>query len=290
MAKLVIKTPEGEENAHELKDDVTSIGRSSTNIIQIKDEQASREHCRIIKDGDSFRVEDLKSRNGILVNGVKVEQQTLKVGDVLKVGEHRFVFDQEVEVSAEELGATVSVSTLSEDELKSKQAPAAAPDAPPKYVLLVTGGPDKGAQVLVGEAKITIGRHSANTLPLQDEASSNYHAEVEKETIGFVITDLGSTNGTKVNGEKIVKSPLAHGAEITIGQTTIIFKDVNRQVDEDQVFGTVVLDTEQLEKELSEAGTGGPSFVGPVAAALVALAVLAGLGYGVYRGVRALFA
>ena len=291
MAKLIIKLPDGHEFTHELKDDVTTIGRSSTNIIQISDEQASREHCRIMKEGGNFRIEDLKSRNGVYVNEAKVELQTLKVGDVIRVGEHKFVFDQEVKVTAEELGATVPVNTLTEKDLRPEPAPAAAkaPEGPPRYVLLVTGGLDKGKSVNVEEKKVTIGRHASNAMPLQDEASSNYHAEISKEAIGYVLTDLGSTNGTKVNGEKIVKSPLAHGTEITIGQTTMVFKDVTRQVDEDHVFGTVVLDTEQLEKELAQAGAGGPSRVGAIAAVVVMVAVLGGLGYGVYRGVQALF-
>ncbi|MBN1809658.1 MAG: FHA domain-containing protein [Planctomycetes bacterium] len=292
MARLIIKMPDGEEFVHELRDDMTTVGRASTNIIQVKDEQASREHCRIVREGAEYRVEDLKSRNGILLNDRKVESQTLRVGDVIRIGEHRIVYDAEVAVSADELGTTVAVDSLTEEDLKSDTGTKETDKvSEPKYVLYITGGPDKGKQVEVGDGKVTLGRHSSNTLQLQDEAASNYHAEVSKEAIGFVMTDLGSTNGTKINGEKIVKSPLAHGTEITIGQTTIVFKDVNRQVDEEQVFGTVVLDTEQLEKELSGGvGGGGPSVLGPIAAIAAAVVVLLALSYGVYKGVGALLA
>lgn len=294
MAKLIIKKPDSEDHIHELKDDVTTFGRASTNIIQVKDEKASREHCRIVKSGDSFRLEDLGSRNGVTVNGLKVESQTLKVGDVVAIGDWKMIFDEEVSVGAEELFATVGVETIKEEEIKKPledtQEPPEKAKLEEKLVLLVTSGPDKGKQVEAGKDKITIGRHSSNTLPLSDESSSNYHAEIVKEAIGYVVVDLGSTNGTLVNGEKTVKSPIAHGTEIKIGQNTIVFKDVNRQVDEEAVFGTVVLDTEQLEKELASAEKGaGLATIGRLAAGVILLGAFAAIAYLIYAGIGRLF-
>lgn len=297
MAKLIIKPPDGDERIHELTDDVTSIGRASTNIIQLKDEKASREHCRIVREGDGYRLEDLGSRNGVTVNGLKVASQTLKVGDVVAVGDWRIIFDQEVSVGAEELFSTVGVEPLAEQAALSKTQPTSAA-AGEKYVLVVTAGAEKGKQIDVGDhlsavpgaaqaGKVTIGRHPSSTLQLSDEAASNHHAEIVKEAIGYVITDLGSTNGTFVNGEKTVKSPLAHGVEIRIGQTIMLFKDLNRQVDEDAVFGTVVLDTAQFEKELAQAEAGaGVAAIGRIAAILVLVGAVAGVAYAIYAGVR----
>ena len=55
---------------------------------------------------------------------------------------------------------------------------------------------------------------------------SGNHAQITFENDKFVLTDLGSTNGTKVNGLRLtanVPCPLSEGDEVTIGQTTFIF-------------------------------------------------------------------
>ena len=100
MAKLIISDGKGGERVHEITDDVTTFGRSSINIIQVKDEQSSRQHCRIEKAGDGYRLVDLGSRNGTDVNGVKVSGQTLKLGDTITIGDYKIVFDEKVEVTA----------------------------------------------------------------------------------------------------------------------------------------------------------------------------------------------
>lgn len=305
MAKLIIRDGKGGELVHEIKDDVTTFGRSSANIIPMKDEKASRQHFRIEKAGDSYRLIDLGSRNGTEVNGVRVSSQTLKPGDVIVVGEYKVTFDAPMQVSGDELGATVACEPLSDKDLGVHgSAPAAAPapakpaaaaasapaaaksgdPAAPRFTLEVVEGPSKGKNAELGLEPVTIGRHASNKLAIEDEAASNYHAEVTKEAIGYVISDLGSTNGTKVNGEKIVKSPLAHNARIRIGSTEIVFRNLGAPTEEDAVFGTVVLDSDKLDKELAAAKSGG----GLAAAVkfVAVLAVLGGLGTGGYFGVK----
>jgi hypothetical protein len=154
----------------------------------------------------------------------------------------------------------------------------------PQFVLEVTEGSGAGSKIELGVDPVTIGRNQSNKLMVTDEAASNYHAEVTKEAIGYVVSDLGSTNGTKVNGEKIVKSPLAHGARIQIGSTVIVFKNLGAPTEEDAVFGTVVLDSDKLDRELAAAKSGGGA--GRVVAALVLIGLI-GLGaYGVARLIK----
>mgnify|MGYP001152958604 CR=1 FL=1 len=281
MAKLIIKDGKGDERTHEIADDVTTIGRSSANIIQIKDEKSSRQHCRIEKAGEGFRLVDLGSRNGTSVNGIKVSGQTLKPGDVVEIGACRITFDQKMQVSADELGATVPVSDDTVQQVAASVGSSGGP-AVPQFVLEITEGGGTGKRVELGVDPVTIGRNASNTLQISDESASNYHAEVSKEAIGYVVSDLGSTNGTKVNGEKIVKSPLAHGARVQIGSTVITFKNLGAPTEEDAVFGTVVLDSDKLDRELAAARSGGGGvarfFAGVFVIALVALG-----GYGVAK-------
>ena len=93
MAKLSIRGPLSATRSHELTDDVTTVGRATTNTIQIESPGTSREHCKIEKAGEIHRVVDCGSRNGTKVNGNKVESHDLMPGDVITVGKHTLTFD-----------------------------------------------------------------------------------------------------------------------------------------------------------------------------------------------------
>jgi pSer/pThr/pTyr-binding forkhead associated (FHA) protein len=70
----------------------------------------------------------------------------------------------------------------------------------------------------------TIGRDAKNDVAIQDRQSSREHCRVEKnEDGGFVLVDLGSANGVKVNGEKVTNRVLKPGDEIMIGETRMTF-------------------------------------------------------------------
>jgi len=73
----------------------------------------------------------------------------------------------------------------------------------------------------------TIGKAVENDVPLADDAmASHLHAVLERFAAGWCVTDLGSSNGTWVNGERIWASRrLRHGDEIRVGQTLLIFRD-----------------------------------------------------------------
>ena len=82
--------------------------------------------------------------------------------------------------------------------------------------LELTGGPLDGRQ---GRAR--------TTSPLADDpTASHLHAVLERFAAGWCVTDLGSSNGTWVNGERIWASRrLRHGDEIRVGQTRLVFRD-----------------------------------------------------------------
>lgn len=64
-----------------------SIGRDSSNQLWVADPALSRRHCLLIAEGDRFSIRDLGSLNGTLVNGVPVEQQQLRQGDQISIGD-----------------------------------------------------------------------------------------------------------------------------------------------------------------------------------------------------------
>jgi pSer/pThr/pTyr-binding forkhead associated (FHA) protein len=73
----------------------------------------------------------------------------------------------------------------------------------------------------------TIGKAAANDIAVDDDTTaSRLHAVLEHFPAGWCVTDLGSSNGTWVNGERIWSSRrLRHGDEIRIGQTRLVFRD-----------------------------------------------------------------
>jgi hypothetical protein len=83
--------------------------------------------------------------------------------------------------------------------------------------------PDGRAFALV-KTSITIGRLSECDVVLDDAGASRQHARIRRADAGYVITDLGSTNGTLVNGRQAPEQALGDGDTITIGETDIEFR------------------------------------------------------------------
>ncbi len=72
------------------------IGRDADlAMVAVVDSQISRVHCRLLKDGDDWVVEDLSSRNGTFINGTRITKANLRVGDRLRVGGCQFQLDDE---------------------------------------------------------------------------------------------------------------------------------------------------------------------------------------------------
>jgi signal transduction histidine kinase/pSer/pThr/pTyr-binding forkhead associated (FHA) protein len=82
---LVIKGPE-EGQVYQLEAEEVIIGRDTTCELCFEDRTLSRQHARIIINGENITVEDLGSVNGLLVNGVRLKSSDLKVDDRLTLG------------------------------------------------------------------------------------------------------------------------------------------------------------------------------------------------------------
>jgi adenylate cyclase len=93
------------------------------------------------------------------------------------------------------------------------------------------------------EKKIfTIGRKDDNDLILSDTSASRQHAEIKKTKEGYFLTDLGSYNGTKVNGKLTQSVLLKHEDKITIGLTSLILRFEKKDVASQE--GSLVLTTD----------------------------------------------
>ncbi len=110
--------------------------------------------------------------------------------------------------------------------------------------LVVVKGPDRGESVVVGKGALTIGSGSGCAIRLTDPTVSRKHLTVSSTEGGVVARDLGSTNGSYVQGSRFQELILAFGAEIQVGQTVMKFVPEEEAVEvapaEDESFGALL--------------------------------------------------
>ena len=97
----------------------------------------------------------------------------------------------------------------------------------------------------ISKDKVRIGRSNDNDLILADNTVSRYHTEIQKRKNDYILADLGSYNGTRLNGKSIQKVFLKHGDKIQIGSSKLTFLINGNSLDqaEDSVVLTVERDS-----------------------------------------------
>jgi pSer/pThr/pTyr-binding forkhead associated (FHA) protein len=92
-----------------------------------------------------------------------------------------------------------------------------------KVTLQVIDGVDRGRIFRELATPVTIGREEGNSVRLNDERVSRFHAKVQQDQGDLILTDLESTNGTRVNGNLISIHRLRHGDCVTLGRSVLQF-------------------------------------------------------------------
>jgi dipeptidyl aminopeptidase/acylaminoacyl peptidase len=110
---------------------------------------------------------------------------------------------------------TVSLSAMSPEAIAAGETFAAK--------LSFETGPFAGRVVALPSEMVTVGRAPDNDVVVSDPATSGRHGRIEVRAGAFWISDLGSTNGTLVNGEPVIEKQLSDGDLIAIGQNTMRF-------------------------------------------------------------------
>src|SRR5918994_6391496 len=92
-----------------------------------------------------------------------------------------------------------------------------------QITLQVLDGADRGRVFGELATPVTVGREEGNTIQLNDERVSRFHLKIQEDQEKVVLTDLESTNGTKVNGEDIQLRILRYGDMIAVGRSVLLF-------------------------------------------------------------------
>ena len=89
--------------------------------------------------------------------------------------------------------------------------------------LRVLDGADRGKEYRDLPTPVTIGREEGNTVQLNDERISRFHIKIQEDQGQLVLTDLESTNGTRVNGEDVQLRLLRYGDVIAVGRSVLLY-------------------------------------------------------------------
>jgi pSer/pThr/pTyr-binding forkhead associated (FHA) protein len=202
------------------------IGRDAGCDIVIPANEVSRRHAEIRGSLAGYTLLD-RSTNGVLVNGRRVwAEVALSRGDMIRIGREEYRF------YAEPVSARAELSPPAPRAAEAPRGkPSRASDIAPRAARglaaleIINEGPAKGTRLEIFAPVANIGRGAHNDVVIQDESVSEFHAKMQRRDDSWFISDMGSTNGTYVNGERLVdEARIGHGAELRFGGVKTMFR------------------------------------------------------------------
>ena len=100
-----------------------------------------------------------------------------------------------------------------------------------KFSLRVMEGPDAGRELVLARESVTVGSSEHNDLPLADTAVSRHHLRIEVGRQGYIVTDLGSTNGTKVGAWGLGQITVNSAVDLRLGNTVLRISPAAEEVE-----------------------------------------------------------
>ncbi len=219
--KLEIRSGKDSGKTVEPSGDRFVIGREEGADLVLPDDEVSREHAfiKMLPDGRA-EIRDMGSRNGTYVNGERISgAKVLEGGEELKLGT--------TVISASRPGAGAETrlagAGAGETRLGGGRGETRMAAQPAGLALEISKGAGAGRKVEPSGDRFVIGREEGADLVLDDEEVSREHAFIKMLPDGRAeIRDMGSRNGTYVNGERISGAKVLEGGEeLKLGNTVI---------------------------------------------------------------------
>lgn len=217
-----------------VKDDII-IGRSQGDIT-LRDNKVSNPHAKILIQKNSLEIEDLKSTNGTLVNGQKIEKVTIKIGDVITLGKTKLAIHSVLQVPKlkeeikkdswqDEVDRALALALKLGESLAIPKKTQFGYFHPP-VVLEFIEGIQAGQEMAFGFGPRLVGGHCSDSLLYDADAPP----------IAFELGCLRDGGceirvrheGVLINGNKIQKHRLTPGDQIAVGSTLIRFKTAEK--------------------------------------------------------------
>ncbi len=203
------------------------LGRDAACDIVIESTDVSRRHAVITHSPAGYILEDTSS-NGVLVNSERAgERHPLSRGDIVKIGpaEFRFYADAAQKMDSPPPGAAHRLYDTAHGIPSMVPVFPSRPTAPPPLAtVLVRSGGLRGQRLPIRTPVVNVGRAEYNDLVFAEESVSASHAKLQQREELWVLTDLDSTNGTFVDGERVRgEVPLMPGSTVRFGDVLVMF-------------------------------------------------------------------
>lgn len=226
-----------------------TIGRDAASNVVVTGSEVSRHHAEIRSDAEGYVLADL-SANGTFVNGERIgKTHSLARADVIRIGNDEFRFYADAGIQpppapeppqnepAQPDGAVHRLSDTLHG-LPVNSAPA-EPAAAPLASFLFRSGEMKGRRLPIKVPVVNIGRGDYNDVVIADPSVSTMHAKLQRREAVWILTDLGSTNGTYVEGERLTgEMPLSPGTTLKFGDVSALFEPHDESVPASKPGGT----------------------------------------------------
>jgi pSer/pThr/pTyr-binding forkhead associated (FHA) protein len=238
-----------------------TLGRDASADVVVAGNDVSRQHAEIRLDPEGYILVDT-SVNGTYVNGERMgKTRRLSRADVIRVGndEFRFYADSpppspksapkmravEIPPDVPPAGASQRLSDTMHGapvtDVPRHDTPP-SPGAAPLASLLFRSGEMKGKRLPIKVPVVNIGRGDYNDVVIADPSVSTMHAKLQRREAVWILADLGSTNGTFVEGEPLKgELPLGPGTTIRFGDVIALFEPLDDKVPAGRGAGTRVM-------------------------------------------------
>jgi pSer/pThr/pTyr-binding forkhead associated (FHA) protein len=218
-AKLLVKLHGQGSRSIDLTADSFSIGRKPDNDLPIDDHTVSSRHAKIVRVQSVYFLEDLKSTNGTAVNGKPVERAQLHDADVITIGQHRIIFQDNTPSAATSVPAS---SDLDQTLAISGKHLAAAPSITAK-VVITSGKTDRLEYHLTKRANL-IGSQEGAAIHLTGWFAPKAVALISSRGSGFTISPSEGSKRLLVNGRDVsAPQTLKDGDGIEVAGVSMTF-------------------------------------------------------------------
>jgi hypothetical protein len=210
-----------------------SASRITSTLIQVAEERAERDPSNLYWVAPNLFTVSLhetalsrfRSRPGFPMQLERRVMEYIRQREMILLGTLTVFFhsDSNLPVRAVHIQAEFASDSHTTSTLPGLSTGAAPLELPPGAFLILPGDPHRPLRQPV----IHIGRHTANQIVLDDPLASRRHALLRARQGRYVLTDLGSKHGTRVNRVPVSECLLAAGDVIRIGHTDLIYGDDN---------------------------------------------------------------
>lgn len=186
------------------------IGRVEGNDIVLPSTNVSRQHSRLFVQNGACYIEDLGSSNGVFVDGHRISgQRDLGNGAQIRIGDYYLYLEYNSNTGSGE-NAVLETHIVSHDENT--------------YKIVRIGDSFAGEEFTLSERDNSVGRTDENYILLNDASISRKHALIENNGLVYKLIDMGSSNGTLLNGKPVTQPAiLKDNDHVTFGNVEFVF-------------------------------------------------------------------